>query len=567
MTPDIGLANWFAERALRTPERKALHFEGRDWTYGQMQREIEDVAARLAALGIARGERVAFLGHNQPMFLFAMFAAARIGAIFTPLNFRLTGPELAFMLEDSASRALIVDEAHRPVIAPQIAGLRSLKAVLAAERPEQWIDGAPPPAAQVAAREDDVALIMYTSGTTGRPKGAMLTHGNFWWNNAAGMHAMDVYANDVTLVAAPIFHIGGLNVTTLTALQKGAQIVLHRGFDPGRALADIAAHRVTTMFGVPAMYLFMAQHPSFAGADLSSLRLLVVGGAPCPLPVLKIYLSRGVSMQQGYGLTETAPMVSFLSPEHALTKVGSSGRTPMFVDVKIVGLDGKPVAAPGAQGEILVRGPNVFKGYWGLPEATARAIDADGWFHTGDAGFVDEEGFLTISDRIKDMIITGGENVYPAEVESELMRHPAIAEVGVIGEPDSQWGERVVAMASLKPGAAVTLEELRAFAGERLAPYKLPKRLEFVAALPRNATGKILKHQLRESLGEVVEGVRSGAMPRLAAMRMTAGSSLLPRDPPPRSAECHAGFGCGNSALAMRGVESPCATTVKMTTA
>ena len=366
--------------------------------------------------------------------------------------------------------------------------------MLAAERPQQWLDGAP--AASAAVSEDDVALIMYTSGTTGRPKGAMLTHGNFWWNNISGLHALDVLADDVTLVAAPIFHIGGLNVTTLTAFQKGARVILHRTFDPARALADIAAFRVTTMFGVPAMFLFMAQQPGFAASDLSSLRLLVVGGAPCPLPLLNIYLARGVSMQQGYGLTETSPMVSFLAPEHALSKVGSSGRTPIFVDVKIAGLDGKPAA----QGEILVRGPNVFKGYWGQPEATAKAIDPEGWFHTGDAGFLDDEGFLTISDRIKDMIITGGENVYPAEIESELMRHPAVAEVGVVGEPDAQWGERVVAAIALKPGATLTLEELRAFAAGRLAPYKLPKRLAFVAALPRNATGKILKQKLRETL-------------------------------------------------------------------
>ena len=365
--------------------------------------------------------------------------------------------------------------------------------------------GAAPAAAQVRSADDDVALIMYTSGTTGRPKGAMLTHGNIWWNNVSSLHTLDALTDDVTLVAAPIFHIGGLNVTTLTAFQKGALVVLHRGFDPARALADIAAHRVTTMFGVPAMYLFMAQNPAFADSDLSSVRLFVVGGAPCPLPVLKAYYARGVLMQQGYGLTETAPMVSFLAPEFALTKVGSSGRTPMFVEVKIVDSAGATVEAPGAQGEILVRAPNVFKGYWGLPEATAKAIDADGWLHTGDAGFLDEGGFLTVSDRIKDMIISGGENVYPAEVESELMRHPAIAEVGVVGEPDGQWGERVVAIAALKPGAALTLEELRVFASERLAAYKLPKRLEFVAALPRNATGKILKFKLRQTLAKPAE--------------------------------------------------------------
>jgi fatty-acyl-CoA synthase len=499
MTPDIGLANWLHERALRTPERKALHFEGQFWTYGEMQQEIEDCAARLAALGTIRGDRVAFLGHNQPMFLFAMFASARLGAVFVPLNFRLTGPELAFVIEDCAASLLIVDQTHRAVIEPHVERLKSLKAVVSADSPTQWIESSPPPTSSAPAREDDVALIMYTSGTTGRPKGAMLTYGNIWWNNTSGMHAIDVLTDDVTIVCAPVFHIGGLNVTTLTAFQKGALVVLHRTFDPGRVLADISAHHVTTMFGVPAMFLFMAQHPSFAGTDFSSLRLLVVGGAPCPVPVLKTYLARGVSMQQGYGLTETSPMVSFLAPERALTKVGSSGRTPMFVEVKIVDSDNRPVTAPGAQGEILVRGPNVFKGYWGQPAATAKAIDPEGWFHTGDAGFLDEEGFLSISDRIKDMIISGGENVYPAEVESELMRHPAIAEVGVIGEPDAQWGERVVAVVALKPGASLTLEELRAFAEASVAQYKLPRRLEFVPALPRNATGKILKFQLRQT--------------------------------------------------------------------
>ncbi len=502
MTPDIGLANWLRERALRTPERRALHFEGRDWTYGALQRDIEACAGRLAAIGVGRGDRVAFLGLNQPMFLIAMFAAARLGAIFVPLNFRLTGPELAFMIEDCAARVLIVDAAHRAVIEPQLSRLSSLLATLAAEDEENWIAGPLPETEQVRALEDDVALIMYTSGTTGRPKGAMLTHGNIWWNNASSMHAFDMLADDVTLVAAPIFHIGGLNVTMLAALQKGALVVLQRAFDPGRALADIVAHKVTTMFGVPAMFLFMAQHPSFAETDLASVRVLIVGGAPCPVPVLKTYLARGVSMQQGYGLTETSPMVSFLAPEYALTKVGSSGRTPMFVEVKTVDSDGRDVTEPGAQGEILVRGPNVTKGYWGLPDATANAIDRDGWFHTGDAGFFDAEGFLTISDRIKDMIITGGENVYPAEIESQLMRHPAIAEIGVIGEPDTQWGERVVAVVALKAGQSLTLEELRAFAEDSLAHYKLPKRLEFVKALPRNATGKILKYQLRQSLAQ-----------------------------------------------------------------
>jgi len=232
MTPDIGLADWFRQRALRSPERLALRFEGRDWTYAEMQQAVEDCAARLAALGIAKGDRVAFLGFNQPMFFFVMFAAARIGAIFVPLNFRLTGPELAFMIEDCAASALIVDADHRAVIEPQLPNLPSLKAVLAAEDEAHWTKGAPPATEPVRVREDDVALIMYTSGTTGRPKGAMLTHGNIWWNNANCMHTLDCLADDVTLTAAPVFHIGGLNVTTLLAFQKGALVVLHRTFDP-----------------------------------------------------------------------------------------------------------------------------------------------------------------------------------------------------------------------------------------------------------------------------------------------------------------------------------------------
>jgi fatty-acyl-CoA synthase len=510
MTPDIGLANWFMQRSLRTPERTALHFEGESWTYGWMQQCVEQCAARLRALGVAKGDRVAFLGLNQPMFLFSMFASLRLGAIFVPLNFRLTGPELAFVINDCAAKALIVDAQLRGVIDPIRGQMPSLKAFLAAEDEAGWLAGEAPAAAQVPAREDDVAMIMYTSGTTGRPKGATLTHGNFWWNNANGMHTLDAMQDDVTLTAAPIFHIGGLNVTTLMTLQKGGLVILHRAFDPGKALADIAAHRVTTMFGVPAMFQFMAQHPAFDQTDLSSVRVLIVGGAPCPLPVLKAYLARGVAMQQGYGLTETAPMMSFLAPEFALTKIGSSGKTPIFVELKLVGGDGRSVSVPGAKGEVLVRGPNVTPGYWNMPEATRAAIDADGWLHTGDAAYLDEEGFLFICDRVKDMIISGGENVYPAEVESGLMRHPAIAEVAVIGEPDEKWGEAIVAIVVLKGGQMLTIEELRAFAGDFLARYKLPGRLETVAALPRNATGKILKFQLRRMFARAGEATAAG---------------------------------------------------------
>jgi fatty-acyl-CoA synthase len=252
------------------------------------------------------------------------------------------------------------------------------------------------------------------------------------------------------------------------------------------------------MFGVPAMFQFMAQHPAFRDTDLSSLRMMICGGAPCPEPLLRTWGDRGVPIQQGYGLTETAPMVSFLAPEYALTKLGSSGRPPLFTEVRLVTLDGQPITEPGTQGEILVRGPNVMLGYWRNADATAAAIDQYGWFRTGDVGWMDAEGFLTISDRVKDMIISGGENVYPAEVESVLFQHPAIAEAAVIGVPDEKWGETVCAVVALKPGQSLDLEGLRTFAGEKLARYKLPRRLELIALLPRNATGKVLKTELRK---------------------------------------------------------------------
>jgi fatty-acyl-CoA synthase len=503
-TPDIGLANWFLQRALRTPERLALTFEDQTLSYAQMQHRIEQLAGRLDRLGVRRGDRVVFLGINQPMFLFALFATARLCAIFVPLNFRLAGSEVAANVGDADASVLIADAQHRNLVDSVRNDLSSVRHFLSEDATDGWQpvdDGGHSGTEPVRTDADDVAVIMYTSGTTGKAKGAMLTHGNFWWNNTNAMHQFDVLANDVTLAAAPLFHIAGLNAITLVTLQKGGLVLLHPSFDAAVALADVQRHRVTTMFGVPTMFQFMAQHPSFANTDLSSLRLLICGGAPCPEPLLKAWQARGVPMEQGYGLTETAPMVSFLPPEYALSKLGSSGRPPLFTEVRLVETNGTPVTEPGIKGEILARGPNVMRGYWRNPAATAAAIDPDGWFHTGDVGWLDSEGFLTISDRVKDMIISGGENIYPAEVENVLDQHPGIAEAAVIGVPDAKWGEAVCAIVTLKPGQHLDLEELRDFAGAQLARYKLPHRLEIVPSLPRNSEGKILKRQLREQFG------------------------------------------------------------------
>ncbi|MHB1584128.1 MAG: acyl-CoA synthetase [Acidimicrobiales bacterium] len=491
MEPDISLGRWFAARAARSPNRRALTFEGATWTYAEMQSRIDRMAADLQDGGVCHGDRVAFLGLNQPAFFEAMFGAARLGAVFVPMNFRLTTPELAFIAEDAGVHTLVVDAAHRQLVEDV-----PVRRLVDAETDRAGVD---PLAAPDPVGPDEVAVIMYTSGTTGRPKGAMLTHANLWWNNANGMHAMDTLEDDVTLVVAPLFHIGGLNVTTLVTWQKGGEVVLHRSFDPGACLDDIARYGVTTMFGVPAMFLFMSQHPGFEQADLTSVRLLVCGGAPVPEPLIKLYNGRGIPINQGYGLTETSPMVSFLPPEWSLAKLGSAGLPGLLSEVRVVDPANTPVG-PMQKGEICTRGPNVMKGYWRRPDATAAAIDAEGWFHTGDAGHLDDDGFLYVSDRIKDMVISGGENVYPAEVESVLLDHPAIAEVAVVGLPDERWGEAIVAVAALRPGATLTLDELRDFAGPSLARYKLPSRLETVDALPRNPAGKVLKFELRQRL-------------------------------------------------------------------
>ena len=492
-----------ARRAALTPDRRALTFEGTTVTFAQLQARIDRVAAVLQAGGVCPGDRVGFLGVNHPAFFDVLFAAGRLGAVFVPLNFRLTGPELAFIIGDAGIHTMVVDDAHREV-AGRIRGDLPVHRWIGSESPAAGWDHLPtlagdadPLTAAAPVTADEVALIMYTSGTTGRPKGAMLTHANLFWSTANFLNAADFLTDDVTLVCAPLFHIGGLNVTTLCTWQKGGEVVLMRNFDAAQALELIPRYGITTMFGVPAMFLFMSQQPGFEQADLTSLRWLLCGGAPVPEPLIKLYNGRGIPFLQGYGLTETAPSALLLQADRALDKVGSAGIEAFFTEVVLMSDDGSVITEPDVRGEICIRGPNVMKGYWNRPEATAAAIDERGWFHSGDIGYVDRDGYFSVVDRVKDMVITGGENVYPAEVESVLYEHPAVGEVAVIGLPDDRWGEAVVAVVALREGASLTLEDLRAFAGERLARYKLPTRLELVDQLPRNPAGKVLKFELR----------------------------------------------------------------------
>ena len=493
-------------RAELNPERTALIFEGETLLYGEFADRVKRQATLLSEAGVCVGDRVGYLGFNHPALLETLFAAQALGAIFVPLNFRLTAEELTFIINDAGIHSLFVDDALQPVIAPARNDVCCHHLFSSESEAEGWRHlaseraAAEPIAGAVSVDEHDLAVIMYTSGTTGLPKGAMLTHGNLLWNNINASMAFGGSRDNVVLTAAPLFHIGGLNVMTLHSFHLGSSVVLLRNFDPAQVLENFEKYRVTHMFGAPAMFLFMSQQPQFADTDLSSIETLICGAAPVPESLIELWGHRGVSFCQGYGLTETAPFSAFLTPEWAVSKLGSAGQPPIFSDTRIVDSDNQPLAT-GERGEICLRGPNIMKGYWNRPDATASAIDAEGWFHSGDIGYLDEDGFLFICDRLKDMVISGGENVYPAEVEGVLYKHEAIAEVAVIGMPDEKWGEAVTAIVALSEGATLTLEELRDFAGEHLARYKLPLRLEVVDALPRNPAGKVLKFVLKEQMG------------------------------------------------------------------
>ncbi len=501
------IAGTLLRRAQLNAERTALIFEEQTFTFGEFAERVRRQATLLRDNGVCVGDRVAYLGLNHPALLETMFAAQTLGAVFVPLNFRLTAEELTFIINDAGVHTIFVDDMLRGVLEPAREQLCVHHYFSSESEAPGWRhldterEGQSPVDAAVSVDQHDLAIIMYTSGTTGLPKGAMLTHGNIMWNNINAMLAFGGERDDVVLTAAPLFHIGGLNVMTIHSFHVGSSIVLERNFEPTQILADIERYGVTHMFGAPAMFLFMSQQPSFADTDLSKVKNFICGAAPVPESLIELYGKRGVDFCQGYGLTETAPFSAFLTPEWSISKLGSAGQPPIYSDLRIVDNDNKPVAA-GERGEICLRGPNIMKGYWNRPDATASAIDAEGWFHSGDVGYVDEDGFLFICDRLKDMVISGGENVYPAEVESVLYRHDSIAEVAVIGLPDEKWGEAVTAVVALHEGQSLTLEELREFAKPLLAKYKLPLKLHEVDALPRNPAGKVLKFVLKEQLAE-----------------------------------------------------------------
>jgi fatty-acyl-CoA synthase len=470
------IGRWIRDRARSTPERVAIDYDGRLVTYRELDEVSDAFAARFAQAGLGRGDRVATLTGNSPEHVAVLFACAKTGLVLLPLSWRLSPVELRYQLGDAEPSLFLVEEPYDELATAT--GRRFDR--LEAPRPAAPRPGARPRYESVS--DDDGLLLIYTSGTTGKPKGALLTHANCFWTNLSFDLATGVHSDDVVLQLLPQFHVGGWNVHPLLSFWKGATVILERQFDAERVLRLIEEKRVTTMMGVPPIYLFLAREPGFEAADLSSLDRAVVGGAPMPEALLETWAERGTAIVQGYGLTEAAPNVLCLPPEDAVRKLGFAGKPYPFVDVRLSGED-----------ELQVRGPNVFPGYWRNTEATKEVFTPDGWLRTGDVAECDEEGFYRIKGRLKDMYISGGENVYPAEVEAALHEHPHVTDAAVVGIPSERWGEVGIAFVVAD---GVTDGELIEWCRGRLARFKVPESVRFVAEIPRNGLGKIQKQEL-----------------------------------------------------------------------
>ncbi len=487
----LAVGNWLHQPARHRPDHAAIVTAERTIDYATLDAWSDRLARVLVGRGLEPGDRVATLSENSVEQVVLLFACARAGLILTPLNWHLSPDELAVQL-------VLFEPALTLVAASRWS--EQAGGVVAPWQPEPLEDYVSDayPAAEVTlpAPDDDAGLLLIaTSGTTGIPKGALLTNRNCYWTNASLQAAVPLSADDVVLALLPQYHVGGWNIQTLLAWSLGATVVLERSFDPGRVLDLIERHRVTTLMGVPTMYVLVAEHPRFAEADLSSLRFVLVGGAAMPSSARDRWSERGVAVAVGYGLTEAGPNTLVLPPGETPPWPGAVGRPYPYVEVALRDpTDDRVLSGPGT-GEILVRGPNVFAGYWRDPAAT-RAVVVGGWLRTGDVGERDARGIYRISGRTKEMFVSGGENVFPAEVERVLSEHPAIADAAVIGVPDPVWGEVGVAYVVAHQGAVVDVGELQAHCRAHLAHYKVPRRIVLTAELPRSPVGKVDKRHL-----------------------------------------------------------------------
>ena len=496
--------DWIAHHARYSPRREAVHdlASGRRFTYAEFDERISRAALWMRdRLGVVRGDRVAVLSHNDSDVFEIQFACRRLGAIFLPLNWRLAIPEIEFICRDAEPKALLYGREFEATAA-EVSRTCALEhvATLANGGPSDYetgLAGAAGTLADPGVEADDTWTVMYTSGTTGRPKGARNTYRMGLYNAVNSVAACEVGARSRNLVFLPTFHTGGLNVYANPVFHTGGTNVVMRTFDPGHFLRILSDRDdpITHALGVPTNFLMTAEEPGFADADLDHLVTLGVGGAPAPLALLERYAEKGVPLQQLWGMTETGPLGLVLSLDQALAKAGSSGLPVMYSELKVVDAEGRTVG-PDVTGELMIRGPNVTPGYWNRPEANREAFTEDGWFHTGDAARTDEDGYFYIVDRWKDMFISGGENVYPVEVENAIYELDGVLENAVVGVPDLKWGEVGRAYVVLKNGSNLDGGAILEHCRDRIARYKAPKEVRFLGELPHNATGKILKHEL-----------------------------------------------------------------------
>lgn len=505
--------DWIQRHAERTPGKLAVvdDYTGRKFTYAEFNDRVNRLASFLQDhLGLERGDRLSILAQNSSDYYEVLFACSKTGIILNTLNWRLAIPELVYILEDCQPKALV----YEAEFSEQVEGLRTrigAKHYITLDDPaadgdwqyeEALLTGSPASVFSPRLSYDDTWAILYTSGTTGRPKGAQVTYGNFFYNAVGMGAAIDLSSRDINLNVLPTFHAGGLGLYAGPIFHAGGTLVVMRAFDPAQLLQLIEKWRVSVILLVPAIYLVLAQRKDLMDFDLSSVRSWGSGGSALPPAVVHDFSEKGIIIQQGFGMTETGPTVFIITKEEAVRKAGSVGKPVLHTDVQIMDRDGN-VLGPNEIGELCIQGGNVTSGYWNRPEATNEAL-RDGWLHSGDAAMFDDEGFYYIVDRWKDMFISGGENVYPAEVENVIYQMPAVAEVAVIGVPHPKWQEVGRALVVLKEGLDLTEEEVIAHCQGQLARFKIPKSVVFVGTLPRTAAGKVLKRVLKDSYGDAI---------------------------------------------------------------
>ncbi|CAM2865883.1 long-chain fatty acid--CoA ligase [Paenibacillus sediminis] len=488
--------NWFEKRCRLNPSHIAVvdGQTGERWTYRDMDRRFLSIAAYLQSQGVEKGDRVALLSPNDVCYFDMLFACAKLGAIFVPLNWRLAAPELDYIIHNCDPKVIAVhpdlDEINGNVLTKvQESHFKLMKA--AGKEYDDIIRMTAAPTSNPALKMDDPLSIIYTGGTTGKPKGVVLSHASMFWNAINTVVSWNLTSRDITPTYMPMFHTGGLNALSLPILQIGGTVIVCKSFRPETFVEIVRRERCTLVLLVPTMYHMLTQSEVFAEASFPTMHTFLSGGAPCPHTIYEAFASKGLAFKEGYGMTEAGPNNFFIDPSEAAKHVGSVGMPMMLNDIKIVNNHGE-TAVVGEVGEILLKGGHLFHSYWNLPKETEEAF-SDRWFHTGDLGRRDDEGFFYIMGRKKDMIITGGENVYPLEVEHLLQQHPYIEEAAVVGIPDEKWGEQVIAVLVLKSGAHLDEETLKQYCAASIGKYKIPKRFVFAEELPKTAVGKIDK--------------------------------------------------------------------------